>query len=142
MYGLAQARQQVGALLRKVIESLSLRPAILNLGLEFQVGIGGSRLSVDQRQKVAMARCLLKRPDILMVNDATAALEPAVADRILDNIVKDFKGRGLIWVLSRAGLARKFDKVVIMDGGKVVEQGTYADMDKPDSRLAKLMATE
>ena len=59
VYGRQQAQRQIGALIAEVVDDLRLRSEIVDLGLDFNVGIGGSRLSVPQRQKLAIARALL-----------------------------------------------------------------------------------
>ena len=138
VYGRQQAQQTVRELMRDVIDKLNLRQAILELGLESPVGIGGSRLAVVQRQKLALARCLLKRPDLMIVNDAVASLDPSSQTAIHENVFTEREGRGLVWVLSKADDARHFDRTLVMEGGKVVEQGTFEKLNQPGSRLHSL----
>ena len=140
VYGRQQARQEVGVLIREVIESLDLLRVILDLGLESHVGIAGSRLSVTQRQKIAIARCLLKRPDLMIVDDATSALDPSSQSAIMDSLFKEFEGRGLVWVLSRVEQAERFDRTLVMDAGKIAEQGKYEDLSQPGNRLHAMIA--
>ena len=71
VYGRQQAQREVGALIAQVIEELDLRSEIVDLGLDFEVGIGGSRLSAAQRQKLGLARAMVKRPDLLIIDHAT-----------------------------------------------------------------------
>ena len=78
-YGQARAAQRVGKLIVEILDELELRRAVLEVGLEFSVGVGGARLSQGQRQKLAIARALLKRPDLLILNDATAIFDTGVA---------------------------------------------------------------
>ncbi|MEE2759963.1 MAG: ABC transporter transmembrane domain-containing protein, partial [Pseudomonadota bacterium] len=66
----AQSVERVGAILADVVDQLELRNEIISLGLMYNVGIGGSRLSPAQRQRVALARGLIKKPDLLVVNEA------------------------------------------------------------------------
>ena len=140
-YGQAQVRIRVGDLIGEVLESLHLRRAIIGVGLEYAVGIAGARLSPVQRQKLAIARCLLKRPDALMVNKATAILDSVAETRLMENVVREMKGRGLIWVLDRAPLARYFDRVLVMDQGKVVEHGPFEEIEKSGPVLRELLQT-
>ena len=119
---------------------MGLRQAIMEAGLDFQVGIAGSRLSTAQRQKLAIARCVIKRPDILVVNEATAALDNATQERILKNLLDEFKERTLIWLVHRASLARQFEKILVMEGGKVVEQGDFEQLDRPGTVFRELAA--
>ena len=141
-YGQAQGVERVGTLISEVVDALDLRPAVMEVGLDFQVGIGGARLSGNQRQKLAIARAVLKRPDILILNEATAALDSASQAKLLEGLIAEFEGRGLIWALHRAGLARHFDRVLVMRGGKIVEQGTFEELDRDRSELRTLLEAE
>lgn len=141
-YGHARGSERVGALLGEVVDALDLRPAMMEVGLDFQVGIGGARLSGNQRQKLAIARAVLKQPDILILNEAIAELDSASQTRVLEGLLAEFDGRGLIWTLHRASLARHFDRVLVMRGGKVVEQGSFEELDRDGGELRELLATE
>ncbi|MGI9301674.1 MAG: ABC transporter transmembrane domain-containing protein [Gammaproteobacteria bacterium] len=121
-YGQARAGVTVAELIRSVVDTLDMRLDIMRLGLDHQVGTGGSRLSLEQRQKLAIARCLIKNPDLLVVNKATSSLDVPTATTIVANVSEHMAGRGLVWVLGRADLARQFDRVVVMEKGKIVEQ--------------------
>jgi len=110
------------------------------VGLEYPVGIAAARLSAAQRQKLAIARGVLKRPDMLVIDQATAALDRATQDKIMKNLFSEFEGRGLVWVLHRAELGSEFDYTVVLEGGKVAEQGRFAELDRPGSILKELVA--
>ncbi len=139
-YGHAEAAGRVGELVGEVVDELGLRDAVAQVGLTFNVGIAGSRLSAAQRQKLAIARCILKRPDILIVSEATAPLDTAAQSKIMDNLLEEFSGRGLIWSLQRAGMAKSFDHVLVMRGGRVVEKGSYAELDRDGTYFKQLLA--
>jgi putative ABC transport system ATP-binding protein len=142
-YGQADASSKVGEALAEVIEAEDLRGAVIEVGLEFEVGVGGSRLSAGQRQKVGIARTLLRRPDVLIFNEATAALDSGSQARVIANIFKEVEGRGMIWALQRASLAERFDRVMVMRGGRIVESGGFAELsDKDDSALKSLLGEE
>jgi ABC-type dipeptide/oligopeptide/nickel transport system ATPase subunit len=142
VFGQAQAESRVGGLISEVIDELGLRDTVVEVGLDFQVGIGGSRLSTGQRQKLAIARAVLKRPDVFIVSEGTAALDGATQTKVTKNLLEAFKGRGLIWILHRPSLASQFDRVLVMRGGHVVEQGEYEELNQPDSHLTELVAAE
>ena len=74
-YGEADAPVRVPALLAEIIDALGLRQTVIEVGLDYNIGSGGSRLSFAQRQKMAIARAMLKRPDLIILNEATAALD-------------------------------------------------------------------
>jgi putative ABC transport system ATP-binding protein len=141
-YGEADAPVRVPAVLAEVLAALDLRPAIIDAGLDYQVGSGGSRLSLAQRQRAAIARALLKRPDLLILNEATTALDGPAQAKVTEGLRCEMAGRGVIWVLHRASLARTFDRILVMSGGKLAEQGSYAELDRKDSLTGLLIAAE
>lgn len=141
-YGEADAPMRVPVVLAEVLDALSLRSAVVDVGLDYEVGTGGSRLSLAQRQRAAIARALLKRPDLLILNEATTALDGQAQAKVGDGIRQDMAGRGLIWVLHRASLVRSFDRVLTIGGGKVQEQGTFAELDRKDTLTGMLIAAE
>ncbi len=137
-YGQARGAERVGALIREVIDALDLRPAVMAVGLDFQVGIGGARLSAIQRQRIGLARTLLKKPDILLLNDVGAAFDAPSLDRLVERVLEAFRGHGVIWALPRPDLASNFEQVMVVRGGKVVEQGAVADLDRDGTAYREL----
>jgi ABC-type multidrug transport system fused ATPase/permease subunit len=136
VYGRQQAQRQVGAMIAEVIDELGLRTEIVDLGLDFGVGVGGSRLTVAQRQKLAIARALLKRPDLLILDNATAALD-AVGQAALREALFGRQAAGsLVWVTSDARQAAAFDGVIVLEAGRVLDQGA------PDTVLARQAAID
>ena len=141
-YGQAHGAERVGALIADVIDTIGLRAEILEAGLDFQVGIGGGRLSGSQRQKLAIARAVIKQPDILILNEATGGLDAASQVSVMEAILKEFGGRGVIWVLERASMARRFDHILVMRGGKVAEHGSFAELDVEGRPLREMIDAE
>ncbi len=115
---------------------------MIDVGLDYHVGTAGSRLSLAQRQRAAIARALLKRPDLLILNEATTALDGSSQAKVSEGLRQEMAGRVLIWVLHRASLARNFDRVLVMSAGKLQEQGRFAELDRKDSLTGMLMAAE
>jgi putative ABC transport system ATP-binding protein len=141
-YGEADAPVRIPLVLSEVLEAASLRGAVIDVGLDYQLGSGGSRLSLAQRQKAAIARALVKRPDLLILNEATTALDGQAQAKVTEGLRQEMAGRGLIWVLHRAALVRNFDRILVMSGGKLQEQGRFAELDRKDSLTSLLMAAE
>jgi ABC-type multidrug transport system fused ATPase/permease subunit len=136
VYGRQQSQREVGALIAKVVDDLGLRRPIVELGLEFQVGIGGSRLSPAQRQKLALARGLIKRPDILILDQATVAFDPATQSAFTRRLLGTAGGPGIVWVLSQADDVEGFDRIVAFEAGRVVRQTAVADQRAPVAIVA------
>jgi len=141
-YGEADAPVRIPEILAEVIDGLTLRQVIIDVGLDYHVGTGGTRLSVAQRQKTAIARAVLKRPDLLILNEATSALDGQAHMKISNGLKEEFAGRGIIWVLHRASLARDFDRALILSGGKLREQGIISELQGSGSLMSLLIAAE
>ncbi len=134
------AVKKVNAIVEEVIEAHGLRDVVMEAGLAYPVGLAGGRLSPAQRQKVALARALLKRPQILTLDEAVSALEPDRRAEIHRRIVESMKGRTVIAVVDRLDLAQYYDQVVVLDAGKVAEVGSYQELAARDGLFRHLAA--
>jgi ABC-type multidrug transport system fused ATPase/permease subunit len=141
-YGEADAPVRVPSVLAEVVDALSLRQTVIDVGLDYNVGTGGSRLSFAERQKAGIARAVLKRPDLLILNEATSALDGQAQSKVSKGMKEEFAGRGIIWVLHRASLARNFDRVLVLSAGKLQEQGPPFELDGNGSLMSLLVAAE
>ncbi len=128
-------------MVREVAAEVGMNPELARLGLDYEVGNGGSRLSYSERQRLAIARGLMKNPDILMFNEPTSGLDPATELRVLRAVLGWAKGRTVVWALGRADLAREFDRVLVLDDGRLVEQGPFAELEQKGGALPKLLAS-
>ncbi len=126
--GQAGANERITRLVREVLEELDLRLMVVRNGLDYQVGVGGARLSVPDRQKVAMVRALLKRPVLLVFDQAAAVLDPTTQLRVVENVLHERKGKTVVWVLSRPEFADRFNIVLVMERGRLVEHGAFAEL--------------
>jgi putative ABC transport system ATP-binding protein len=142
VYGVADAAPRVERVVADLIEARELRAIVLAAGLDSPAGSAGARLTPLQRQKLAIARAVLKRPDLLVLNQATQVLDPYSQAEILGGLLRECAGRGLIAVLQRAELARGFDRAVVLERGRVVEQGDVVALDRPDTSLTMLRQAE
>ncbi|MGH6943394.1 MAG: ATP-binding cassette domain-containing protein, partial [Geminicoccaceae bacterium] len=141
-YGQAQATERISDLIAEVLATLGLRERVVEVGLQAQCGVGGARLSLPQRQKLALARALLKRPEILVAYDVLGPLDPAEQIAALDALLEEFADRTLIWALNRTDSAERFDQVLVMRHGQVVRQGRYQELFGDGSALRELTAAE
>jgi ABC-type multidrug transport system fused ATPase/permease subunit len=138
-YGQARAAARVGKLIAAILDELGLRANVLEVGLDFPVGVGGSRLTAAQRQKIGLARALIKRPDVLIVNEATTLLDAQSQARVMAGVFKEGEGRTLIWVLHNPTLARQFERVLVFADGKLVEHGGFGELERPGTLFAELL---
>ncbi len=143
-HGQAQvANRLVRQMIAGLVDDLGLRTCLTEVGLDWQVGVAGSRLSAAQRAKTALARVLLKRPALMVLNEATSGLDGQSQTRVHAAILEERAGRGLIWVLHRPGLARMANLVLVFKNGHLVESGSFADLQQdPDSVLRSLLTNE
>jgi ABC-type multidrug transport system fused ATPase/permease subunit len=95
-----------------------------------------------QRQQVAIARAVLKHPILLALEEATAVLDPGAETTILEALREEFAGRSVLAALSRPDAARGFDRVFVIDHGRVVEEGDYRTLAHRDGALAPRLAAE
>lgn len=138
-YGHAHADDRVGELMQELIEELELTRTVVDVGLEFPAGVGGARLTNLQRQKLAIARALLKRSDLTIINEATEALDMQTQDRVIENVLADCDGRGVIWVMNRVTASRHFDHVLVMKDGRIADQGPYEELSGRAGAFKKLI---
>lgn len=101
----------------------------LDNGLDYQVTEGGGNLSVGQRQQLCLARALLKRTKVLILDEATAAMDVETDKLIQSTIRKEFQSSTIITIAHRLHTILDYDRIIVMDNGKVVEQG------EPDALL-------
>jgi ABC-type multidrug transport system fused ATPase/permease subunit len=132
----AGSAELVGELIAEVIDELGLRRAVIEVGLDYEIGIGGMRLSAAQRQKIAIARCMLKQPDLLIVNDAVSALDSASRASVFKNVRDAMKGRTLIWVGSEVAEDSEMSSVFSMAGGKIVAGGRVGGVEPAPAEAA------
>ena len=126
--GRAGASDRVGALLREILEELGLSYAVLERGLKYEIGSGGRRLSLSQRQQLGLARVLLRRPQFLIVNRGLNALDNRTVEKvvrgILDMAKSDPGGFGVLWITSTESHAAYFDRVLKFSRGALISDET------------------
>lgn len=141
----ADAGERIRGIVRTVLDELKLSRDVIRVGLEFNVGVGGRRLTSVQRQKLHVARALLKRSDFIILNKALSALEQRTHEQLVRSVLgeadRDGRKPALIWVLSNPNLARLFDRVVVLDRGAAVEDGNYDNLIARKGVFAGLLAS-
>ena len=111
-------------------------------GLDTVVGDMGERLSGGQRQRLALARALLRDAPIYVFDEATSQVDPATEVRVREGIARVAKGRTIVEIAHRISAVRDADQIIVMDAGRVVETGTYAELHARGGALAALEARE
>ena len=118
----------VQSIIQLLIEE-DLLETIVGIGMQFQVGSKGDKLSGGQRQKLAIARAFLKSPRLLIMDEATSALDNNAQARIQNFLETRLKGKAtVIAVVHRLDIIQNFDKVAVMKAGKLIEMGRYDDL--------------
>ncbi len=121
MFGRGHAETRVIDVVEQVVERRGLRDAILLEGLEAGVGVAGQRLSVSVRQKLGIIRSLLKRPDVLVINDMLNALDSTARSRIASRVLKEVEGATIIWLDTVPPIDVTFDRTYRVEGGQILE---------------------
>jgi ATP-binding cassette subfamily B protein len=122
------------------LESLRLADwfATLPAGLETQVGQRGESLSAGERQLVALARAYLADPDLLVLDEATSAVDPQTELRITTALDTLLSGRTSVIIAHRLSTAEQADQVLVFDAGRLVERGRHAELVAADGVYARL----
>jgi ATP-binding cassette subfamily B protein len=104
------------------------------------VGERGVKLSGGQRQRIAIARAMLKDAPVLLLDEATSALDSESEVLIQDALWRLMEGRTAIVIAHRLSTIQKMDRIIVLDDGKIVEQGSHKELLKLDKSYAKLWA--
>jgi ATP-binding cassette, subfamily B, bacterial len=111
-------------------------------GLDTYLGEGGARLSGGQRQRIAIARALLRDAPLLLLDEATSALD-AESEQLVQNALETLMaGRTTIVIAHRLATVRKADRIIVMDQGRIVEQGDHAGLSKAGGLYARLASLQ
>jgi len=100
----------------------------LPLGINTRIGSGGSGISQGQKQRLFIARAVYKDPHYLFFDEATNALDANNERIIMNNLLEFFKGRTVVIIAHRLSTVSKADNIVVLDKGRIIEQGTHKDL--------------
>ncbi len=113
----------------------------LPLGLETEVGERGSNLSMGQRQLVALARVLLQDPQILILDEATASIDPLTETLIQEGLDLVLQDRTAIVIAHRLSTVKNADRIIVLNQGQILEEGTHDDLLNQGGHYAELYNT-
>ena len=108
-------------------------------GYDTNIGDRGVKLSGGQRQRLSIARAVLKNPDILILDEATSALDTESEKLVQDALNKLLKGRTSVVIAHRLSTIHNADQIIVVDHGRIAEQGTHAELMARNGIYAKLI---
>ncbi|MDH2925303.1 ATP-binding cassette subfamily B multidrug efflux pump [Nicoletella semolina] len=117
-----------------------LQDAKGRVGFDAHVGERGVKLSGGQRQRIAIARVMLKDAPILLLDEATSALDSEVEGAIQENLTELMKGKTVVAIAHRLSTIMAMDRLIVLDKGEIVEQGSHEELLKLNGVYAKLWA--
>ena len=97
-------------------------------GYQAHVGERGVKLSGGQRQRIAIARVILKDAPILLLDEATSALDSEIEASIQEQLIDLMGGKTVIAIAHRLSTIARLDRLIVLDRGKIVEQGTHSEL--------------
>ena len=127
-------------ILNSVIRQACLQEVIEEKGLDYCCGDNGSNLSGGEKQRIAIARCLLRDKNIILADEITSAIDVVSADKIYNTILNlDNKLRVMVTHKIEAELLKRFDIIIVMNEGQIVAMGNYCSLNEKSDYFKELL---
>ena len=143
-YDQPEGPERIRALVRALLDELGMHDEVLDIGLDFNVGVGGRRLTGGQRQKIDVARAVVKRADYVIMNRPFSALDGRTQDHLTKTVLKEIRAGdrdpAVLWVLPNPALADQFERVLVLQAGSIVEEGTAETLKERNGIFTRLLA--
>jgi ATP-binding cassette subfamily B protein len=114
----------------------------LPFGLYTKIGSGGNGISQGQKQRLFIARAVYKNPEYLFFDEATNALDANNESIIMNNLQHFFEGRTVVIVAHRLSTVRNADNIIVLDKGRIIEQGTHYELTSQKGEYYKLVKNQ
>jgi len=130
--------------LRHAVTVANIRDFIdsLPLGYNTKIGMEGNGISQGQRQRMLIARAVYKNPEFIFLDEATNALDANNEKEIMEHLNEFYKGKTVVVVAHRLSTVRDADKIVVLDGGKIVEEGTHQELTSTRGKYYQLVKNQ
>ena len=112
----------------------------LDKGYQTVVGSAGGHLSGGERQRIAIARAMLKDAPIVILDEATANVDPENEDRLQSAIEALMEDKTIIMIAHRLKTVRRADQILVLDGGHIVQRGTHSELAKQDGIYSRFIS--
>ncbi|KGD96859.1 ABC transporter transmembrane domain-containing protein [Rhizobium sp. YS-1r] len=140
----ADAPSEIRNIAARVSRERGFYHQLLRVGLEFDIGAGGRRLTLVQRQKLNLARALIRRSDFYIFNKPLPGQERRLQEEIVNDVLTYLRQQEnnptIVWVLSNISLSKLFERVVMFDNGEIVEDGLYETLREESGIFKALVA--
>ncbi|MEM9311832.1 MAG: ABC transporter ATP-binding protein/permease, partial [Pseudomonadota bacterium] len=143
-YGAPETHAASGDVIEQAARDAALMPLIERLPDRFETTVGerGLKLSGGEKQRVAIARTLVKDPPILLLDEATSALDTRTEQEILGTLKRLARGRTTLAIAHRLSTIADADRILVLDGGRLVEEGSHSALLERDGLYAEMWARQ
>lgn len=139
------ASRRITRIVADVMRKQGVYERVLAVGLDFNLGAGGKRLGPLQRQKLNLARALIRKSDYYVFNRPLPGLDPRQQEEIVERVITLLKQNNnnpsIVWVLSNAHLSRMFERVIVVHQGLITADGSYETLAEENGTFKEMVAT-